>query len=68
MKKYSGKYDLQDRLVKYAVRIIKLSESLPKTGSGNHIAGQILSLQLQITGKLKGLSQKLILSIKWGLL
>ncbi len=42
MKKYSGKYDLQDRLVKYAVRIIKLSESLPKTGSGNHIAGQIL--------------------------
>jgi len=36
------KYDLQDRLVKYAVRIIRLTESLPETKSGKHIASQIL--------------------------
>ena len=35
-------YDLEDRLIDFAVGIIKLAESLPKTRSGNHIAGQIL--------------------------
>jgi four helix bundle protein len=35
-------YDLQDRLVDYAVRIIKLSESLPPTKAGKHISLQIL--------------------------
>jgi four helix bundle protein len=35
-------YDLQDRLVGYAVRIIKLSAALPKTKSGKHISSQIL--------------------------
>ena len=38
----SRKYDLQDRLVQYAVRIIRLTESLPETRSGKHIASQIL--------------------------
>src|SRR6185503_10780022 len=33
---------LEDRLIDFAVRIIKLSASLPKTPAGNHIAGQIL--------------------------
>ena len=33
---------LEERLVDFAVRIIKLSASLPKTAAGNHIAGQIL--------------------------
>lgn len=33
---------LEERLVDFAVRIIKLSASLPKTPAGNHIAGQIL--------------------------
>jgi len=33
---------LEERLVDFAVRIIKLSASLPKTSAGNHIAGQIL--------------------------
>jgi four helix bundle protein len=35
-------FDLQDRLVKYAVRIIRISESLPNTKAGKHISSQIL--------------------------
>jgi len=35
-------YDLQDRLVEYAVRIIRLSEALPETKAGKHVASQIL--------------------------
>src|SRR5437762_11133694 len=33
---------LEDRLINFAVRIIKLSAALPKTPAGKHIAGQIL--------------------------
>lgn len=33
---------LEERLIDFAVRIIKLSVSLPKTPAGKHIAGQIL--------------------------
>src|SRR6266699_742547 len=33
---------LEERLINFAVRIIKLSAALPKTVAGNHIAGQIL--------------------------
>ena len=36
------KYDLEERLLDFAANIILLSEQLPKTRSGNHIAGQIL--------------------------
>ncbi len=35
-------FDLQDRLVDYAVRIIKLSEALPDTKAGKHISLQVL--------------------------
>jgi four helix bundle protein len=35
-------YDLQDRLIDYAVRIIRLSESLPETRAGKHVASQML--------------------------
>jgi len=35
-------FDLQDRLVDYAVRIVRLSETLPDTKTGKHVAGQIL--------------------------
>ena len=35
-------YDLQDRLIDYAVRIIALSEALPDTKAGKHVASQIL--------------------------
>lgn len=36
------KFDLQDRLIDYAVRIIHLSEALPNTKTDNHIHSQIL--------------------------
>jgi four helix bundle protein len=35
-------YDLEDRLIEFNVRIIRLAEALPKTRAGNHIAGQII--------------------------
>jgi four helix bundle protein len=35
-------YDLQDRLINFAVRIIALSEVLPDTKAGKHVASQIL--------------------------
>jgi len=34
--------ELEERLIAFAVRIVKLSASLPKTPAGKHIAGQIL--------------------------
>jgi four helix bundle protein len=34
--------DLEERLVDFAVRIIKLAASLPRTPAGKHIAGQIM--------------------------
>ena len=34
--------ELQERLIDFAVRIIKLSAHLPKSPAGRHIAGQIL--------------------------
>ncbi len=40
--KEGKKYDLEDRLIEFAVCIINLTESLPKTRAGNHIANQIL--------------------------
>ena len=35
-------FDLEERLLEYATRIIRLVEALPKTRAGNHIAGQLL--------------------------
>lgn len=35
-------FDLEDRLIEFGVRIIRLAEALPKTRIGNHIAGQII--------------------------
>ncbi len=37
-----GEFDLEERLIDFAVRIIKLTEALPNTRSGNHIRGQVL--------------------------
>lgn len=36
------KYDLEDRLLEYAARIVRLSEALPKTTAGKHISSQLL--------------------------
>ncbi len=37
-----SKKDLEERLIDFAVLIIELSESLPNTRAGNHLAGQIV--------------------------
>ena len=41
MSKEDKTFDLEDRLIDFAVRIIQATESLPKTRVGNHIAGQL---------------------------
>ena len=35
-------YDLEERLLEYSVRIIKIIEHLPNTKAGNQVAGQLL--------------------------
>ena len=35
-------YDLEERLLEYSVRIIKIVEQLPNTRVGNHVADQLL--------------------------
>ena len=37
-----NKYDLEKRLIDFAVRIMNLVETLPNTRAGNHIAGQLI--------------------------
>ena len=37
-----NEYDLKDRLIDFSVRIILLSEALPDSKAGKHIASQIL--------------------------
>ncbi len=34
--------DIEERLIEFAVRIVNLSDNLPKTRAGNHVAGQLL--------------------------
>ena len=34
--------DLEDRLINFAVRVLNVTESLPNTKAGNHIAGQLV--------------------------
>jgi four helix bundle protein len=42
MLKEGRTFDLEDRLIEFAVRIIRLAEALPKTRVGNHVGGQII--------------------------
>ncbi len=41
-KKTKQTYDLEERLLQYSVRIIKIVEQLPNTKAGNHVSGQLL--------------------------
>ena len=41
-RKENRKYDLEERLIDFAVRIINVVEALPKTRAGNNIAGQLV--------------------------
>ena len=36
------RYDLEERLLEFSVRIIKIVEQLPNTRTSNHVAGQLL--------------------------
>ncbi|MCF8056261.1 MAG: four helix bundle protein [Desulfocapsa sp.] len=42
MKDKRQSYDLEERLLEYSVRIIKLVEQLKNSRTGNHVAGQVL--------------------------
>ena len=35
-------YDLEERLLEYTVRLLKIVDQLPNTKVGNHVAGQLL--------------------------
>ena len=41
-KKDEKTFDLEDRLIDFAVRIIRTAESLPNNKVANHIAGQLI--------------------------
>ena len=34
--------DIAERLLEFAVRVIKMADSLPKSPSGKHISGQVI--------------------------
>lgn len=36
------KYDLEDRLIEFAVLVYKIAERLPATRVGNHVGGQLI--------------------------
>jgi four helix bundle protein len=36
------RYDLEERLLDFAVNVVEFTESLPNTRAGSHIAGQLL--------------------------
>ena len=42
MGKKTKEYDLEDRLIDFAVAMIDSVEALPSTRAGNHIAGQLV--------------------------
>lgn len=42
MSKVKKTFDLEARLIDFAVQIVSVVESLPKTRVGNHIAGQLV--------------------------
>ena len=42
MSKGTEAFDLEDRLIDFAVRIIRTAEALPKTKVGKHISGQLI--------------------------
>lgn len=41
-RKITVKFDLEDRLIEFAVRIIDLAEALPKTAAGKNLSNQIV--------------------------
>ncbi len=37
-----NRFDLEERLISFAVLIVDISESMPKSYAGNHLSGQLL--------------------------
>ena len=37
-----NKFDLEERLINFSVLIVEITDSMPMTRSGNHLAGQLL--------------------------
>lgn len=63
-----NKFDLEERLIWFAVRIIELSNHQPDTKAGNHLSEQIVRSvlhQLLIMEKLKVLNHLGISYIRW---
>jgi four helix bundle protein len=42
MSKECRDFDLEERLIDFAVRVIRTAQTLPKSRVGNHIAGQLI--------------------------
>ncbi len=42
MPKSRNSFDIENRLIEFAVRVIKLVETLPKSNIGKHFAGQLI--------------------------
>jgi four helix bundle protein len=40
--KHNARFDLEDRLLEFSARIIRLVDTLPNTRAANHLAGQLL--------------------------
>lgn len=38
----NGKFDLEERLLEFSARVVRLAESLPRTDTGRHIGNQLL--------------------------
>ncbi len=37
-----NQYDLEERVLEYAARIVRLAEALPNSAAGRHVSGQVL--------------------------
>jgi len=37
-----GKYDLEERLIKFSVLIIEIVNEIPNSKAGNHLGGQLV--------------------------
>jgi len=59
-------YDLENRFVDFAARIVDIVEALPKTRAGNYIEGQLIrsGCQLYSMEKLRRQNQEMILFTK----
>jgi hypothetical protein len=52
-KKNKPKFDLEDRLLEFSARLIKLVDTLPASRAGNHVARQLLRCSLKELKEIK---------------